>query len=147
MDKFKLPKSIWKTSEPREQWRIISEFPLYSVSNKQRVKNNKTGRIKKVDRNGAVSLSTGRGHVKRGVLSLYLKAFEGFPEKELWGCRTKIRVIETGEIFYGYRSVCEALGIPYKQHSNIYKSIYMTGYDGEKKKVRGFTFELVEEGA
>lgn len=132
---------------PEEEWRVISEFPLYSVSNKQRVKNNKTGRIKKVDRNGAVSLSIGRGHVKRGVLSLYLKAFEGFPEKELWGCRTKIRVIETGEIFYGYRSVCEALGIPYKQHSNIYKSIYMTGYDGEKKKVRGYTFELVEEDA
>lgn len=132
---------------PEEEWRVISEFPLYSVSSKQRVKNNKTGKIKKLDRNGAVSLSIGRGHVKRGVLSLYLKAFEGFPEKELWGCRTKIRVIETGEIFYGYRSVCEALGIPYKQHSNIYKSIYMTGYNGEKMKVRGYTFELVEEGA
>lgn len=143
MDKFKLPKSIWKTSEPREQWRIISEFPLYSVSNKQRVKNNKTGRIKKRDRYGAVTLSTGRGHVKRGVLSLYLKAFEGFPDS----CRTRIRVIETGEIFYGYRSVCEALGIPYEQNSNIYKAIYMPKYGGEKRRVKGFTFELVEEGA
>ena len=127
----------------QEEWRVISEFPLYSVSSKQRVKNNKTGRIKKLDQFRAVTLSTGRGHVKRGVLSLYLKTFEGFPDS----CRTKIRVIETGEIFYGYRSVCKALGIPYEQNSNIYKAIYMPKYGGEKRRVKGFTFELAEEGA
>lgn len=33
--------------DKQEEWRVISEFPLYSVSSKQRVKNNKTGRIKK----------------------------------------------------------------------------------------------------
>lgn len=148
---MELPKTIWKIDESKkpkeEEWRMVSEFPLYSVSNKQRVKNNKTGQIKKLDQFGAVTLSTGTGHVKRGVLSLYLKAFEGFPDNSEHGCRAKIRVIETGEIFYGYKAVCKAFGIPYEQNSNIYKAIYMPKYGGEKRKVRGFTFELVEEGA
>lgn len=138
---------IWKNTKSREQWKVISEFPKYSVSNMLRVKNNETGLIKKLDQFGAVTLSTGTGHVKRGVYSLFLKAFKGFPDNGEHGCRAKIRVIETGEIFYGYRAVCEALGIPYEQNSNIYKAIYMPKYGGEKRKVKGFTFELVEEGA
>ena len=66
-----------------EEWKVIEEFPNYSVSNTMKVRNNRTGRILR-QQYGAVSLSDAKKHMKarRGVLSLVLKYFEGFPREE-----------------------------------------------------------------
>lgn len=122
-----------------EEWKVIEEFPNYSVSDKWRVRNNRTGRILR-QQYGAVSLSDARKHMKtrRGVLTLVLKAFYGFEEDSR--CRTKIRVTETGEVYCGYRAVCEALGIPYERNGSVSSAAY------RGNAVSGYHFEIVREG-
>lgn len=131
----------------QEEWRVIEENPTYSVSNKWRVRNNKTGKILKTSGKGTVTLYSGTRATKvdRGVYSLYLKAFEGYPS-ETRG-RTKIRVIETDEIYYSYREVCEGLGLPRYCTNLICIAVYHRRKDGGRRSVRGYTFELVEDAA
>lgn len=127
-----------------EEWRVISEFPNYSVSNTCKVKNNKTGKILKTDGKGSVNLYNGDRSTKRNrcVYSLYLKYFCGCPSGSRG--RTMIRIIETGEIFFGYKAVCDALGISYEFVNNICYAAYRYTKTGEKKSVKGYHFEVLE---
>lgn len=62
-----------------EEWRIIDEFPKYSVSNKGRIKNNKQGNILigGYDRDGyrQVTLSVEEKQYNRRICRLVAKAF------------------------------------------------------------------------
>ena len=124
-----------------DEWKVIEEFPNYSVSNTMKVRNNRTGRILR-QQYGAVSLSDAKKHMKarRGVLNLVLKNFEGFPREEDSRCRTKIRVLETGEIFYGYKALCAALGIPYERNGSVSAAAC------RGNSVNGYHFEIVRGG-
>lgn len=131
----------------QEEWRIIKEYPRYSVSNQWRVRNNETGKILKTDSSGCVTLYSGsrESRVYKSVYGLYLKAFEGYPS-ETRG-RTKIRVIETDEIYYSYRETCEGLGLPSCYVNSICTAVWHKRKDGTNRMVKGYTFELVEDVA
>lgn len=62
-----------------EEWKIIDEFPKYSVSNKGRIKNNKQGNILigGYDRDGyrQVTLSNSEKQYNRRICRLVAKAF------------------------------------------------------------------------
>ena len=131
----------------QEEWRVIKEYPKYSVSSRLRIRNNETGRILKTSGKGTVVLYSGSRdtRVDKSVYGLYLKAFEGYPS-ETHG-RTKIRVIETDEIYYSYREACEGLGLPRCYINSICTAVYHKRKDGERRSVKGYTFELVEDVA
>lgn len=127
----------------KEEWKVITDYPNYSISNTQKVKNNKTGRILKPRKNGAVTLSNRSNHrkVSRGILLLYLKYFEGFPMDQR--ARTKILNEDTGEIYYGYKAACKALGVPNKGDSNIWSAIHQKNKAGEYKTAYGYHFDEI----
>lgn len=123
---------------------MISEFPNYSVSNFLRIKNNKTGRILKIGKDGAVSLGCGCGKkpVRRSVYTLALRYFDDFPiDGDGRQSRTKIKVLETGEIFHGYKSLCKALGIPYDRSGDVSTAAY-----DRFKTVKGYHFKILKVG-
>lgn len=122
----------------KEEWKVITDYPNYSISNTQKVKNNKTGRILKAKGTGAVTLSDHSHNRKanRGILTLYLKYFKGFPMDR--NARTKILNEDTGEIYYGYKAACEALGVKYDGSSNIRAAIR-----GTDKRAYGYHFDEI----
>ena len=127
----------------KEEWKVIKDYPNYSISNTQKVKNNKTGRILKAQGTGAVTLCD-RSHnrkANKGILSLYLKYFEGFPMDR--NARTKILNEDTGEIYYGYKAACEALGVKYDGSSNIRAAIYKKNNSGTDKTAYGYHFDEI----
>lgn len=119
-----------------EEWKIIPDFPNYSVSNTGNVKNNITGKLLKISKDGSVTLYTDEGHACKSVLGMKLKAFESFPSDVKYSARTKIRVVETGKIYYGYKDVCNELGIPNK--AQVCRCLY-----GLRKSTHGYHFELM----
>ena len=131
----------------QEEWRVIEEYPMYSVSNTWKVRNNKTGRILKTDSSGCVTLYSGTRatRVYKSVYGLYRQSFCGYPDYTR--ARTKIRVIETGEIYYGYREACEGLGLPLCYNSSICNAVFNKKKDGARRTVAGYTFELVPDVA
>lgn len=118
-----------------EEWKIIPDFPNYSVSNTGKIKNNVTGKLLKMSKGGCVTLCGDGRQVCKSVLSMRLKAFESFPSDVKHSARTKIRVVETGKIYYGYRDVCDELGISNKA---ICRCLY-----GLRKSTHGYHFELM----
>lgn len=70
----------------QEEWRVIDEFPNYSISNAWKVRNDNTGKLLKISENGVVNLSGGNrsSRVSRSVHKLYLKAFGGYSKDILW---------------------------------------------------------------
>lgn len=127
-----------------EEWRVISEFPNYSVSSEQRIKNNKTGRILSTNGRTSINLYSGSrsSRVSKSPYSLYLQYFDEFPA----GCRarTKIRVLETGNVYYGYREVCRAIGVSEDRVDHVCWAVYSRTKAGEKRSVNGYHFELVD---
>ena len=73
--------------------------------------------------------------------SYYLKYFEGFPMDR--NARTKILNEDTGEIYYGYKAACEALGIKYDGSSNIRTAIYKKNNSGTDKTAYGYHFDEI----
>ena len=131
----------------QEEWRVIEEYPRYSVSNTWKVRNNKTGRILKTDSSGCVTLYSGTRatRVYKSVYGLYRQSFCGYPDYTR--ARTKIRVIETGNIYFGYKEACEGLGFPVAYRNAICTAVFSRRKDGTRRKVRGYSFELIEDVA
>lgn len=127
----------------KEEWKVITDYPNYSISNTRKIKNNKTGRILKAHGTGAVTLSdlSNKRKATRGILTLYLKYFEGFPMDQR--ARTKILNEDTGEIYYGYKAVCKALRVPDAGGANIWSAIHQKNKDGDYKTAYGYHFDEI----